>query len=293
LLLGGTIFFDDIDDVEKQITKVSSTLLNLFESTQGNTEHQSIIDDLKPEDIVSVVFAKLALYCEIVSKSINTVKNKLLGNQNEQVTKLICKVFKIQSMINRYHACIYEREIVKDLDKLKELLKTHQSLIDATDFSKFTPFKHPEDDEENVKNLYFKYEYEKIPSIMDKKARESFKTTIEVSLDENISHTSNMCQHAVRKLINGLLRSMNRQKSIHFTNDLDPKILEFNQMIGKLIAEEFLDFKKIETIELGGSSMYIKTMRFFCQTSAVFSEFNRVLFGSFSSGVLLIEFIEN
>jgi hypothetical protein len=34
-------------------------------------------------------------------------------------------------------------------------------------------------------------------------------------------------------------------------------------------------------------------MRFFCQTSAVFSEFNRVLFGSFSSGVLLIEFIEN
>jgi hypothetical protein len=84
--------------------------------------------------------------------------------------------------------------------------------VSATDFTKFTPFKQPVDDEEIVKNLYFKYEYDKIPSIMDKKARESFKTTIEVSLDENVSHTSNMCQHAVRKLINGLLRSLNKQK---------------------------------------------------------------------------------
>jgi hypothetical protein len=84
--------------------------------------------------------------------------------------------------------------------------------VNATDFTKFTPFKQPVDDEEIVKNLYFKYEYDKIPSIMDKKARESFKTTIEVSLDENVSHTSNMCQHAVRKLINGLLRSLNKQK---------------------------------------------------------------------------------
>jgi hypothetical protein len=55
--------------------------------------------------------------------------------------------------------------------------------VSATDFSKFTPFKQPIDDEELVKNLYFKYEHEKIPSIMDKKARESFKITIEVSLD--------------------------------------------------------------------------------------------------------------
>jgi hypothetical protein len=84
--------------------------------------------------------------------------------------------------------------------------------VSSTDFTKFTPFKQPVDDEEIVKNLYFKYEYDKIPSIMDKKARESFKTTIEVSLDENVSHTSNMCQHAVRKLINGLLRSLNKQK---------------------------------------------------------------------------------
>jgi hypothetical protein len=163
--------------------------------------------------------------------------------------------------------------------------------VSSTDFSNFTLFKQPIDDEELVKNLYFKYEHEKIPSIMDKKARESFKTTIEVSLDENVSHTSNMCQHAARKLINGLLRSINKQKSINFSNDIDPKILKFNQMIGGLIAEEFLDFKKVEQI-MPRDSGNIKAMRYFCQTSAVFSEFNRVLFGSFSSGVLFIEFIE-
>ena len=83
----------------------------------------------------------------------------------------------------------------------------------------------------------------------------------------------------------------------HFTSDIDPKILEFNKLVGKLIAEEFLDFKKIEVTAKEkadlGSNINIKTMRYFCQTSAVFSEFNRVLFGSFSSVVLLIEFIEN
>jgi hypothetical protein len=36
----------------------------------------------------------------------------------------------------------------------------------------------------------------------------------------------------------------------------------------------------------------IRAMRFFCQMSAVFAEFNRVLFGNFTSGVLLIEFFE-
>ena len=62
-------------------------------------------------------------------------------------------------------------------------------------------------------------------------------------------------------------------------------------MIGSLITEEFLDFKKVESI-MPGESGNIKAMRYFCQISAVFSEFNRVLFGPFSSGVLFIEFIE-
>jgi hypothetical protein len=70
-----------------------------------------VIDELKPEDIASVVFAKIALYCEIISKCINAAKNKLVGPQNEEMCKLMGNVFKIQSMINRYHACIYEREI--------------------------------------------------------------------------------------------------------------------------------------------------------------------------------------
>ena len=35
-----------------------------------------------------------------------------------------------------------------------------------------------------------------------------------------------------------------------------------------------------------------EVMKYCCQLSAVFSEFNKVLFGGFSSGVMLVQFIE-
>ena len=79
LLLGGTATFDDIDDVEKQIIRVPGNLLNLHENSAADIEKLSIIDELKPEDVASVVFAKIALYCDIISKCTNTAKNKLLG----------------------------------------------------------------------------------------------------------------------------------------------------------------------------------------------------------------------
>jgi hypothetical protein len=36
----------------------------------------------------------------------------------------------------------------------------------------------------------------------------------------------------------------------------------------------------------------ITAMRYYCQLSAVFSEFNKVLFGNYTSGILMIEFFE-
>ncbi len=79
LLLKNPATFDDIDDVETSIVRISGNLITLCETDPTNSEHQAIIDGLKPEDIASVVFAKIALYCEIISKCINTAKNKLLG----------------------------------------------------------------------------------------------------------------------------------------------------------------------------------------------------------------------
>lgn len=102
-------------------------------------------------------------------------------------------MFKLQAMINRYHACKYQKDIMKEKEKLEKLLLQYPQVIESTDFSKFTPIKAPLDEEDELKNLYFRYQYEKIPSFTDQKARESFKTTIELQLDENISHTSNMC----------------------------------------------------------------------------------------------------
>ena len=65
--------------------------------------------------------------------------------------------------------------------------------MDTLDFSKYQPVKEPLTEEEEFKNLYYKYEYEKIDTLQDVRAKENGKTVIELSLDENISHTSNLC----------------------------------------------------------------------------------------------------
>jgi hypothetical protein len=72
-------------------------------------------------------------------------------------------------------------------------MSAHKEALESTDFTKFTPFKTPIDEEEKAKNLYYKYHVDKVQSLSDERARESFKSTIELALDENISHTSNLC----------------------------------------------------------------------------------------------------
>jgi hypothetical protein len=103
------------------------------------------------------------------------------------------RLFSLQALINRYHACIYERIIFKEQERLKELMSVHKDVVEKTDYSKFVPFKTPLDEEEEAKNLYFKYHMDKVDSLANARARESFKSTIELALDENISHTSNLC----------------------------------------------------------------------------------------------------
>ena len=107
---------------------------------------------------------------------------------------VITKLFKLQALINRYHAFKYQKDILNEMSTLKGLLERYPNVVSETDFTKFTPIKEPQDKEDELKNLYYRYEIEKIQTLVDQKARESFKTAIELQLDENISHTSNMCQ---------------------------------------------------------------------------------------------------
>ena len=103
-----------------------------------------------------------------------------------------------------------------------------------------------------------------------------------------------MCQQAIRKLIISFLRHMNRSRNFHFQDGADVAHLEFNLMIGTLIADEFLDFRKVQQERSSLSDeppSETEVMKYCCQFSAVFSEFNKVLFGSYSFGVMLIQFI--
>lgn len=51
----------------------------------------------------------------------------------------------------------------------------------------------PQDELDEAKNLYYKFRIDVVQSLNDNKARISNKTVIELQLDENLSHTSNMC----------------------------------------------------------------------------------------------------
>jgi len=66
-------------------------------------------------------------------------------------------------------------------------------VVGNTEFSSYKLMKETWSKEDELKNLYFKHEYEKVSSLADQRARESFKTAIELHLEENISHTSNIC----------------------------------------------------------------------------------------------------
>lgn len=53
-------------------------------------------------------------------------------------------------------------------------------MIKNTDFAKFTVIKEPVSEEEEVKNLYLKHEFEKFKSVTEFKATDNYKTTIEL-----------------------------------------------------------------------------------------------------------------
>lgn len=76
---------------------------------------------------------------------------------------------------------------------------------------------------------------------------------------------------------------------MHFGDKPDIKGMAYNKVVGCLIAEEFKDFTNVVSIVDCDDT---DVMRVCCQFSAVFSEFNKVLFGNFSTGVLLIEFLQ-
>lgn len=58
-----------------------------------------------------------------------------------------------------------------------------------------------------------------------------------------MSHTSNMCQLAVRKLIISILKAnASTKKKYHFSQAIDEHLMNLFSLVGRLIAEEFKEF---------------------------------------------------
>ena len=154
--------FDDVHDLESVLIKQEN--MNLSE-TCDDPSKLSMLNGLKADDQASVIFGKIALYTEIVFKSHNQARSLLINNVN--FPPIVKDLFKIQSLINRYHAKKYEKDIRKDMARLLVLLPKHKELIDQTDFSKFNIVREPATDEEEALNLFYKYEHDKLQSLLE------------------------------------------------------------------------------------------------------------------------------
>jgi hypothetical protein len=75
-------------------------------------KYLDLIRRLSGEDQLSVVFAKISFYCEIIKSNtfFSQVKLRLLNNY--KLGDVLYKLFKVQSFVNRFHACKYEKDLI-------------------------------------------------------------------------------------------------------------------------------------------------------------------------------------
>lgn len=116
---------------------------------------------------------------------------KLFNTGN--LPKVIVRLYKVQSLVNRYHASKYKRDLLQQKKFVEEKTSQYQHIIDTTDWESFSTISSPPDEETLFKNYYHVYIYKKITSICDPETKKSGKTVVELDLDENLSHTSNIC----------------------------------------------------------------------------------------------------
>ncbi|CDW84627.1 ubiquitin hect domain family protein [Stylonychia lemnae] len=283
---------DSVADLEGLLKTRLDIILDerLQSQSNQNIEIKQLSDDLisrlSGEDQCSVIFAKISVYCSLIRQCQQPIKVKLIKDHG--LLAVLYKLFKIQSLVNRFHASKYGRDLHRQVARLKELTPKYQHIIDSYNFKTFQPLPECNTEEEVFKSLYYNYEYLKLDSVVSQEARKNQKTIIELQLDENISHTSNLCQTNIRKLLTNVIRIMNKKK-MHFTEQVDIQLLEFNREIGKLIAEQYKDFERI----LKQKDDELEVMKYCCQYSAIFGVFNKIIFHNSSFGSMFLSFVYN
>ena len=235
---------------------------------------------IKGEDQISVVMAKIAFYCDVIRNGLSLYDKNVQIIQMDTYEGVVVDLFKIQAFINRFHSSIYEKDMQKQFSRYQVLSEQFgESISTLPEYNEYLKLKGT-------------YSDKVVSSLSDEEARVSHKTVIELTLEENVSHTSNLCQLGIRKLVTQTLKVMNRKVG-HFSMGYDEKYAVLNQVIGKLIAEEFRDFTRLSK-ELVHHTSDLYIMKISCQHSAVLGELNKLLFqNQLTSGFLLYSFVAN
>ena len=82
------------------------------------------------------------------------------------------------------------------------------------------------------------------------------------------------------------LRVVNKAKP-HISEKVPHVTLEFNKEIGSLVAEQYADFSHLPSERPSP----LEIMKYCCQFSAIFGEFNKVLFDKTAHGSMFIGFV--
>lgn len=82
---------------------------------------------------------------------------------------------------------------------------------------------------------------------------------------------------------------MLNRKKMHFSDKVERHVLEFNKLIGSLIASQFSDFIRFTTENPTDEQL----MRCCCWFSSMFSEFNKILFEKIAFGSMFLGFVNN
>lgn len=112
--------FQQVVDIEVEAVRCADLVLS---EEDAEEEHLRVLAELREHDQASVVFGKLAFYAEIVQRNQGLSKNEVLAEPAFLATT--AKIFRIQAMINRYHAAKYQKDLLKEQARLDALINKY------------------------------------------------------------------------------------------------------------------------------------------------------------------------
>ena len=110
-----------------------------------------------------MTFGKISFYCDILKANLNTTKQQMVSRAEH--ASLITQLFKVQSLINRFHAAIYERDLLKEAKRFALLEAKYKDDLEKFEFKGYVVLNDPQEEIDEARNLYYKFKVDVVNSL--------------------------------------------------------------------------------------------------------------------------------